>query len=94
MHLIFEDDDAAIVSFMDNQFVGRLKCNVVNIAPESSHQVRPPPNYARPAEVIENLVDGVVGHDVEEVLAINEVPQRAKTRGESKADAHLRRRKR
>src|SRR5580693_5935319 len=78
MDLVFNDDDMTAVSLMDNQVVGRLKRDVVDIAPERGHQAGPPLNDARPAgDVVEDFVDDVVGDDVEEVHAIDESAQRS-----------------
>src|SRR6202035_5151446 len=68
------DDDMTVVCLMDNQLAGRLKRDVVDIAPERGHQVGPPLYDARPAG---DVVDDVVGDDVEEVLAIDEIAQRS-----------------
>ena len=76
MDLIF-DDDTAVVGLVDNQLVGRLKRDVVAIAPELGHQIGAPLDNARPtSDVVENLVDDVISDDVEEVLALNEVAYR------------------
>lgn len=61
-------------SALDNQLIGRLKLNVVGIAPEPSHQISTPLDNAGPAgEVVEDLVDETVSDDVEEMLAINKI---------------------
>jgi hypothetical protein len=74
---VLDDDAITIVYSMDNQLIGRLKFDVVAIALELRHQIGAPPDNARPTgDVVENLIDDVVGDDVEEVLAINEVAQR------------------
>jgi hypothetical protein len=74
MDFIFDDQDLAVVCLVGNQLIGRLKLDVVAIAPELGHQIGAPPDNARPTgKVVEHLVDDVVGHDVEEVLAINKV---------------------
>jgi len=76
MDLVFDNPDTVVVCLVDNQLIGRLKRDVVDIAPERGHQVGPPLDDARPTgEVVEDLVDDVVGDDVKEVLAINEVAQ-------------------
>ena len=78
MDLVFDDDDMTVVCLMDNQVIGRLKRDVVDIALERGHQVGPPLNDARPAgNVVEDFVDDVVGDDVEEVHAIDEIAQRS-----------------
>jgi hypothetical protein len=60
-----------------------LKLDVVAVA-ELGHQIGAPLDNAKPTgDVVENLVDDIVGDDVEEVLAINEVtygPDRSKGR--------------
>jgi hypothetical protein len=72
--LIFDDDDTAIVCLVGNQLIGRLKFDVVAIAPELRHQIGASPDNARPTrDVVEDPVDDVVSDDVEEVLALNEV---------------------
>ena len=74
MDLIFDDNDAAVVCFVDNQLIGGLKLDVVAIAPELDHQIGAPLDNARPtSDVVEDLVDDVVGDDVEKVLTIDEV---------------------
>ena len=57
MDLIFDDDDTAVVCLMDNQLIGRLKLDVVAIAPELGHQIGAPLDNARPtSDVVQNLV--------------------------------------
>ena len=74
MDLIFDDDNTSVVCLVGNQLIGRLKLDVVAIAPELSHQIGAPLDNARPtSDVVEDLVDDVVSDDIEEVLAINEV---------------------
>jgi hypothetical protein len=46
-----------------------------NVTSKRIHQVRLSPNDARPAEIIEDLVDGIVADGVKEVLAIHKVTQ-------------------
>jgi len=77
MDLVFDDDHTAVVCLVGNQLIGGLKCDVIDIAPELAHQGGSPLDNARPTgEVIENLVNDVVGDNVEKVLAINEVAER------------------
>jgi hypothetical protein len=67
----------AVVRLVGNQLIRRLKFNVVAVAPEPSHKIGASPDGLRPTgDVVENLVDDIVGDYVEEVLAINEVAQR------------------
>jgi hypothetical protein len=74
MDFIFDDNDATVVCLVGNQLISRLKPNVVAIAPELGHQIGAPLDNARPTgDVVEDLVDNAVRHDVEEMLAINEV---------------------
>jgi hypothetical protein len=74
MDFIFDDEDTAVVCLVGNQLIGRLKLDVVAIAPELGHQIGAPLDNARPTgKVVEDLVDDVVSDDVEEVLAINVV---------------------
>ena len=74
MDLVFDDDDMTVVCLMGNQFIGGLKRDIVNIAPERGHQAGATLDSARPTgEVVEDLVNDVIGDDVEEVLAINKV---------------------
>jgi len=74
MDFIFDDRDAPVVCLVRNQLIGRLKLDVFAIARELGHQIRASLDNARPTgNVVEDLVDGVVGDDVEEVLTINEV---------------------
>jgi hypothetical protein len=71
---VFDDDGKAVVCLVGNQLIRRLKFDVVAIAPELSHEIRAPPDGLRPTgNVVENLVNDVVGDYVEEVLAINDV---------------------
>jgi len=73
MNLIF-DDDSASVCLVDNQLIGGLKLDVVAITPELGHQIGASLDNARPtADVVEDLVDEVLGDDVEEVVTIDEV---------------------
>jgi len=59
-------------------------------APEQGYQVSPPLDNARPArEVVENLVNEVVGYDVEEVLAIDKVTQRPPNKLEVRLGARV-----
>jgi len=58
---------------MDNQIICGLQTYDPDVTPERIHQVGSAPNHARPAKIIEDLVDGVVGDDVKEVLAIDKV---------------------
>ena len=77
-----------VVCLVGNQLIGGLKRDVVDIAPELGRQVGPPPNEARPTgEVVEDLVNDVVGDDVEEVLAINKVAQRPSNQVEIRVGA-------
>jgi hypothetical protein len=47
-------------------------------SPEASHQVRAGPDNARPAgDVVEDLVNDGIGEDVEEMLAVDKIAQRA-----------------
>ena len=74
MDFVFDDDGMAVVCLVGNQLIRRLKFNVVAIAPELSHKFGASSDGPRPTcDVIENLVDNIVGDYVEEVLAINEV---------------------
>ena len=74
MNFIFDDQDPAVVSLVGNQFIGRLKLDVVAIAPELVHQIGASLDYAGPTgEVVEDLVNDIISDDVEEVLAINKV---------------------
>jgi hypothetical protein len=59
---------------MGNQFIGGLKRDIVDIAPECGHQASATLDGARPTrEVVEDLVNDVLCDGVEEVLAINKV---------------------
>jgi len=46
-----------------------------DVTPKRIHKLGSSLNDARPAEIIEDLVDGVVGDGVKEVLAIHKVTQ-------------------
>src|SRR5579859_4032316 len=73
---VFDDDGMAVVCLVRNQLIRRLKFNVVAVALELCHEIGARPDDLRPTgDVVENLVDDVVGDYVEEVLAINEVAQ-------------------
>ena len=77
MDFIFDDHDMPVVCLVGNQLISRLKLDVVAIAPELGHQIRASFDNARPTgNVVEDLVDGVVSDDVEEVLTINQVAER------------------
>jgi hypothetical protein len=77
MDFVFDDGDAAVVRLVQNQLIGGSKRDIINIAPECSHQIGSPLYHARPAgDIVKDFVDYVVGDDVEEVLAINEIAQR------------------
>jgi hypothetical protein len=76
MGLIFDHCDAAAVCVVDNQHISGLKLDIVATALELGHQIGSPVDYARPtSDVVEDLVDNVVGNAVEEVLALNEFAQ-------------------
>jgi hypothetical protein len=86
MDLVFDDNNTAAICRVGNQLIGGLKYDVIDIAPELAHQVGSPLDSARPTgEVIENLVNDVVGDNVEEVLAINEVAERPSNQIEVRA---------
>ena len=86
MNLVFDDDDAAVVRLVQNHLVGGPKRNVINVAPECGHQIRPPLYHPRPAgDLVEDFVDDVVADDVEEVLAFNEISQRTSNQIEVRA---------
>jgi hypothetical protein len=74
LDFIFDDDDTAIVCLVGDQLIGGLKLDILAVGPELGHQIGAPVDNARPTgDIVENLVDDIVGDDVEEVLAINEV---------------------
>jgi hypothetical protein len=74
MNFIFDDQDTAVVRLVGNQFIGRLKLDVIAIAPELVHQIGASLDHAGPTgELVEDLVNDIVTYDVEEVLAINKV---------------------
>jgi hypothetical protein len=76
MDFILDDDDTTVVRLVGNQLIGRLKLDVVAITPELNHQISAPVDNARPTgNLVENLVDDVVGYDVEEVLARGSSPR-------------------
>jgi hypothetical protein len=71
---IFDDSDTAAVCLVSNQLIGRLKRNVIAVAPESVHQIGASSDNARPTrKVVQDFVDDVVTDDVKEVLAIDKV---------------------
>ena len=74
MDFIFDGDDTPVVCLVGDQLIGGLNLDVAAVAPELGYQIGAPLDNARPTgDVIENLVDDIVGDDIEEVLAINEV---------------------
>jgi hypothetical protein len=74
MDFIFDDRDAPVVCLVRNQLIGRLKLDIFTIASELGHQIRASLDNARPTgNVIEDLVDGVVCDNVEEVFTVHEV---------------------
>ena len=87
MDFIFDDQDTAVVRLVGNQSIGRLKLDVVAIVPELIHQIGASPDHAGPTrEVVEDLVNDIVSDDVEEVLAIDEVAERASNQIEVRVD--------
>jgi hypothetical protein len=75
MDFILDDDDTASVRRVDNQIVCGLQVDDADVTPKRIHQVGSSPNDARPAEIIEDLVDSVVSNDVKEVLPIDKLTQ-------------------
>jgi hypothetical protein len=74
MDFIFDNDNMAVVCLMDDQLIGGLKFDVVDITPEPGHQIGSSLDDARPTgKIVKDLVDDVVSDYFEEVLAINEV---------------------
>ena len=74
MDFIFDDEDTTVDCLVGDQLIGGLKLDAVAIALELGHQIRPPPDNARPTgDVVKDLVEDVVGDNVEEMLAINEI---------------------
>ena len=51
----------------------------LDVTPERIHQFGSSANNARPAEIIEDLVDGVVSDDVKKVLASTRLPNARRT---------------
>lgn len=76
MDFILDDHDTACIRCVDNQIVCRLQMDDADVTFERIHQVDSSSNDARPAEIIEDFVDGVVGDDVKEVLAVDKIAQR------------------
>ena len=77
MDFVFDDDDAAVVGGVDDELVGGLKRDGVDIAEEPGHQLGSPLDDARPTrDVVKHLVDHLLGDDVEEVLAVDQLAQR------------------
>lgn len=75
MDFIFDDNDTACVCCVDYQIVCGLQVDDADVTPERIHQVGSSANDARPAEIIEDLVNGVFADSVKEVLAIHKVAQ-------------------
>jgi hypothetical protein len=77
MNLVFDDNNTPVVSFMDNEFVGGLECDVVDIASERDHQACSSLDDARPTgKVVEDFIGGIVSDDIKEMLAIDKVIER------------------
>jgi hypothetical protein len=64
---VFDDDDTSVVRLVDDQIVGGAEFDAVAVADELGHQIGAPADDPRPTgEVVEDLVDDVVGDDVED----------------------------
>jgi hypothetical protein len=73
--LILDRNDIAVVRFVDDQLVCGPKPDAADISLELIHQVSASPDHTRPAQLVPNLVDDIVGDDIEEVLAVDEVTE-------------------
>ena len=77
VNFVLDDDRTAVIGLVDNQMVRRLEFDVTSISAKLTHKVGASLDLSRPSQVIEDFVDDVVSDNIEEVLAINEVAQRA-----------------
>jgi hypothetical protein len=75
VNLVLDDDDAAVVRFVDDQLVCGLEPDAADLSLDLSHPIGAPANHTGPAQVVANLVDDFVGADIEEALAVDKVPQ-------------------
>jgi len=76
MDLVLHYDGGAVVRSMDYQPVGGLKSDIVHLTPELRHQRAAPSNYPGPSwNFVENLIDDLVGEDIEEMLADDQIPK-------------------
>ena len=78
MNLVLDHYDPTIVGCMLNQMIRGMNFDVLAISTETLHQGGSTLDDSRPSrEIVEDLIDDVVSDGVEEVLAVNESPQRA-----------------
>jgi hypothetical protein len=78
MDLILHYDGSAVVCHMDYQLVGGLKSDIVHVTPKLRHQFAAPSDYTGPTwNFIENLIDDIVGDDIEEMLANDQIAKGA-----------------
>src|SRR5262249_50438032 len=71
----YSSDDAAIVRSVDDQLACGLEPGAADISLKLIHQISASPDHTRPAEVVANLVDDIIGDHIKEVLAFDEILQ-------------------
>lgn len=77
MDLIFNDDGFASVGLVDNQLISGLKGDIGDVPLELGQQVGSSYDNRGPTrDIVEDLIGGIVGHEVEEMLAIVKVAER------------------
>src|SRR5580704_1748588 len=76
--LVLDDDHAFAVCLVDDEMVGSVELDGLDVTAKLAHERGASAHDTRPSpEVVEDLVDGVLVHDVEEVLPVDEVTERA-----------------
>ena len=77
---LLDHDDMAVVRLVDDQLVCGLKLDAADMCLGLIHEIGAPPENAGPAWVVANLIDDVVGHDIEKVHAVDKVPSALRIR--------------
>ena len=76
--LVLDDNYALALCLVDDEMVGGVELDGLDVTAKLAHEGGASAHDTRPSpEVVEDLVDGVLVHDVEEVLPIDEVTERA-----------------
>jgi hypothetical protein len=66
------------LSLVDDEMVGSVDLDGLDVTAKLAHERGASTHDTRPTpEVVEDLVDGVLVHDVEEVLPVDDVTERA-----------------